>query len=142
MSETTRPTRAEPSPFVPGVRPPEPATIVIFGGTGDLATRKLFPALFGLWQHGFLPGPFAVVGVSNLVFTDDSFRALVAGAIGEHNPEATPDLASRFAANVFYQVVDFGRPDDLKALDGRLAGLEGKLKLPGNRLFYLPLAPS
>lgn len=142
MSETTHPARAEPLPFVPGVRPPEPATIVIFGGTGDLATRKLFPALFGLWRSGLLPAPFAVVGVSNLVYTDDSFRALVAGAIGEHHPEATPDLAARFAANVFYQVVDFGKPEDLKALDARLAGLERQKGLPGNRLFYLAVAPS
>src|SRR5262245_18682735 len=133
MSETTHPVRAEPSPFVPGVRPPEPATIVIFGGTGDLATRKLFPALFGLWRNGLLPAPFAVAGVSNLVFTDDSFRALVAGAIGEHHPDAAPELAARFVANVFYHVVDFGKSDDLKALAARLAGLERQKGLPGNR---------
>ena len=78
MSETTHPVRAEPSPFVPGVRPPEPASIVIFGGTGDLATRKLFPALFGLWYGHYLPERFLIAGVSNLEFTDDSFRELVA----------------------------------------------------------------
>src|SRR5205823_13866815 len=114
MSETTHPVRAEPSPFVPGVRPPEPASIVIFGGTGDLATRKLFPALFGLWHRGYLPDKFLLAGVSNLDYTDDSFRELVTKSV-EHYPEADADEAGRFARNVFYQKADFGSPDDLKA---------------------------
>ena len=142
MSETTHPVRAEPSPFVPGVRPPEPASIVIFGGTGDLATRKLFPALFGLWHARYLPERFLIAGVSNLEFTDDSFRELVAKSVAEHNADATPDLAARFAANAFYQVVDFGKPDDLKALAARLDELEKTRRLPGNRLFYFAVAPS
>lgn len=54
----------QPSPFVPGVQRPEPFTFVLFGATGDLAARKLFPALFGLWQSGFLPEEFALVGVA------------------------------------------------------------------------------
>jgi glucose-6-phosphate 1-dehydrogenase len=142
MSEATHAMRAEPSPFVPGVRAPESATIVIFGGTGDLATRKLFPALFGLWHNGFLPERFVVAGVSNLEFTDDSFRDLVTRSIAEHRPDATLEMAARFAANAFYRVVDFGKPDDLKALDGRLAEIERQRGLPGNRLFYFAVAPS
>src|SRR3954469_21013220 len=51
------------SPFVPGVRPPEPFTLVIFGATGHLAARKLLPALYGLWRGQFLPRELVVVGV-------------------------------------------------------------------------------
>ena len=52
------------SPFIPGVQPPEPFTLVIFGATGDLAARKLLPALYGLWQGRFLPENFVIVGVA------------------------------------------------------------------------------
>ena len=54
------------SPFVSGVQAPSPFNLVIFGATGDLATRKLFPAIFGLWRKGLLPTEFAVFGVSRL----------------------------------------------------------------------------
>lgn len=141
MSETTHAPRADPSPFVPGVRPPEPATIVIFGGTGDLATRKLFPALFGLWHAGFLPERFALAGVSNLEFTDESFRDLIAKSVAEHHPDATPAAAAKFAARAVYQVVDFGKPEDLTALGRRLADVERDRGLRGNRLFYFAVAP-
>jgi glucose-6-phosphate 1-dehydrogenase len=50
-------------------RTPEPVTLVIFGGTGDLARRKLLPALFRLWQHQLLPESFAIVGVAREQFT-------------------------------------------------------------------------
>ena len=50
-------------PFMPGVSTPEACTIVIFGATGDLAGRKLLPALFGLWRGRLLPEQFSIVGV-------------------------------------------------------------------------------
>src|ERR1700722_14026950 len=99
MSETIQRLPNEKNPFVPGVRAPEPCSVVIFGGTGDLATRKLFPALYGLWHDGYLPERFLIVGVSNLDFTDTSFRDLVAKAIVEHHPGATTEASVRFAAN-------------------------------------------
>ena len=121
--------------------PVEPFDIVIFGGTGDLATRKLFPALFGLWHRGYLPEKFLIAGVSNLDYTDDSFRELVTKSV-EHYPEAAPDDPGRFAKNVFYQKADFGSPDEMKALDRRIEELEKGRGLPGNRLFYFAVAPS
>ena len=53
---------AQLSPFVSGGPLPEPFTIVIFGATGDLAARKLLPALYALWHGRFLPEQFAIVG--------------------------------------------------------------------------------
>src|SRR5262245_56007432 len=78
----------QPSPFVPGVQRPEPFTLVIFGATGDLAARKLLPALYGLWHAGFLPEPFAVVGVGRRDKNDDAFRAEVRHAVGTFRKDA------------------------------------------------------
>src|SRR5438874_10328824 len=69
------------SPFVPGVQPPEPFTLVIFGATGDLAARKLLPALSGLWHGRLLPDRFAVVGVGRRDKNDEAFRADVRAAL-------------------------------------------------------------
>jgi glucose-6-phosphate 1-dehydrogenase len=141
MSEPTHHPH-EDNPFVPLARPPEPCSIVVFGGTGDLATRKIFPALFALWAGRYLPERFLIAGVSIDDQTDDSFRELIAGAVAKHHPEATADQAARFAANVFYHKADFGSVLELKELGNRLDELEKARKLPGNRLFYFAVAPS
>src|SRR5690242_13095393 len=52
----------------------EPATFVIFGGSGDLAHRKLLPALYNLHVDGLLPPRVAIVGVGRSVMTDEAFR--------------------------------------------------------------------
>src|SRR2546423_12577514 len=60
-----------------GLTPPivtQPVTLVIFGGGGDLAHRKLLPALYNLYVDGLLPPRFAVVGVGRSAQTDDAYR--------------------------------------------------------------------
>ncbi len=57
----------------------EPVTIVIFGGAGDLAHRKLLPALYNLHVDGLLPPRFAVVGVGRKAMTDDDVSRLRQG---------------------------------------------------------------
>src|SRR5438552_6392642 len=60
-----------------GVTPPiatQPVTLVIFGGAGDLAHRKLLPALYNLYVDGLLPDNVAVVGVGRRDFNDEAFR--------------------------------------------------------------------
>jgi glucose-6-phosphate 1-dehydrogenase len=142
MPEVTIQPRGERSPFVPGARPPEPCSVVVFGGTGDLATRKIFPSLFALWHNGLLPAQFVIAGVSVQDFTDDTFRELIRSSVAKHHPEAPADEVARFAGNVFYQKADFGSRDELAALHRRLADLEKARGLPGNRLFYFAVAPS
>src|SRR5437762_1133961 len=91
MTTATRPVPGpvpKGSPFIPGVRLPEPFTLVIFGATGDLAARKLLPALHSLWRGGFLPGELAVVGVGRRDKTDDGFREDVRTALGTFGKES------------------------------------------------------
>src|SRR5204862_7850043 len=62
------------SPFVSRVKAPEPFTLVLFGATGDLAGRKLLPALASLLQSKYLPAEFAIVGIGRRDKTDQVFR--------------------------------------------------------------------
>ncbi|MCC6419419.1 MAG: glucose-6-phosphate dehydrogenase [Gemmataceae bacterium] len=127
---------------VSGVRSPEPFAIVIFGATGDLAARKLLPALFGLWQGGFLPVDFVVVGVARRDRGDDGFRKDVRAALATFRKDAAGEALDGFLARVFYHAADFGTAEGLRGLKGRLEALEAEHRLLGNRLFYLATDPS
>jgi glucose-6-phosphate 1-dehydrogenase len=130
------------SPFVPAVQPPEPFTLVVFGATGDLANRKLWPALYGLWQGRWMPSDFALIGVARRDKSDDAFRKEVRGVLpSPASPPAEGDGPDGFLANVFYQSADFTTPQSMQELARRIGRLEGERKLPGNRLFYLATDP-
>src|SRR5262245_39710305 len=70
---------------------PEPCAVVLFGATGDLAKRKLAPALYHLARGGNLPSDYAVVGYARRDWTDDQLRDELAGMLrpagGGHDAE-------------------------------------------------------
>ncbi|HUQ41511.1 MAG TPA: hypothetical protein VM052_03320, partial [Candidatus Limnocylindrales bacterium] len=66
-------------------RVPKPATLVLFGGSGDLSHRKLVPALYNLALQRLLPASFAVVGAARSPLTNDAFRAELHDAVAEHS---------------------------------------------------------
>ncbi len=129
------------SPFVSRVKPPEPFTLVLFGATGDLAGRKLLPALAGLLQSRYLPAEFAIVGIGRRDKTDQTFRADVRKDLAEFRKSESENDANDFLAHLFYQRLDFTSPEGMKGLAERLHELERDRKLPGNRLFYLATDP-
>ena len=59
----------------------EKALFIIFGGTGDLAQRKLYPALFNLYRRGHIQKSFAVIGTARRPWTDEHYREVVADSI-------------------------------------------------------------
>jgi glucose-6-phosphate 1-dehydrogenase len=133
----------EVSATLPGVQLPEPFTLVIFGVTGDLAARKLLPALHGLWQRRCLPRQFAIVGVGRRPNTDDGFRSGVQtnlAAFGRPAAAADRDEGD-FLGHTFYHQADFLTADGIRSLGRRLHALEEEQRLPGNRLFYLATDP-
>src|SRR5438105_12725796 len=88
------------SPFVSRTKPPEPFTLVLFGATGDLAARKLFPALAGLLKNGYLPQEFAVVGIGRRDKTDQVFRDDVQKDLAEFRRDASAPDTQGFLAHV------------------------------------------
>jgi glucose-6-phosphate 1-dehydrogenase len=121
----------------------DPATIVIFGGAGDLAHRKLLPALYNLHLDGLLPGRFAVVGVGRKPLSDDAYRAFARDGV-EHFSRRSPDPAhwQTFADALYFVGVDLEEPPALATLGARLDTIEHERGLPGNRVYYLAVPPS
>jgi len=125
-------------------RVPEPAAMVIFGASGDLAHRKLLPALYSLTRDRLLPARFAIIGFARRAMTDEAFRDELRAACAEHarRRPLDNDLWAAFAANIFYQQGSYDDPASFAALKTRLEGIERTLGLPGNRVFYLATPPS
>ncbi len=88
--------------------------LVIFGGTGDLAWRKLLPALFQAFRHGSLPEGGRIVGVARDNLSDEQFRALIKSRFDAVDPRKRPNLEEyeRFAALLNYLRMDLSKPAD------------------------------
>lgn len=113
---------------------PDPQILVIFGATGDLAQRKIFPALYQLAVNDQLPRPFVCVGVGRREKTDAQFQEEVKKAAKAQNVE--------FQQQFHYFKGDFDNPNDYEKLSAYLADLDKRHGTQGNRLFYLATPPS
>ena len=115
------------------------ALIIIFGATGDLAKRKLFPSIFHLCQHRQMCGDFAVVGIGRRDWTNEKFRETVAHGVEKaFSPEQSLD---NFTSNFYYHSLDVTDPDSYQDLNDMVIDLENRYQTGGNRLFYLAMAP-
>jgi glucose-6-phosphate 1-dehydrogenase len=118
-----------------------PLTVVIFGASGDLTSRKLVPALFNLAQKGRLPAEAKVLGVSRTAFTDDAFREHLAEKAREALAGESFDPAkwAEFAKRVHYVAADVTQPGGTAPLEGWFKANEGAGG--GRRLYYLSVSP-
>jgi len=118
-----------------------PHTIVIFGASGDLTSRKLVPALYNLMRTGSLPAETRIVGFSRTPMTDDEWRGSLRETTAKHCDCGPLDEASwrAFAAHVHYQPGDIAETADFGRLESRLRSLEGEG--PTDRVYYLATAP-
>jgi glucose-6-phosphate 1-dehydrogenase len=124
--------------------PTDPATIVIFGGSGDLSKRKLVPALFELDREKQLPPTTAIVGYARTGESDETYRAEMKAAVAEFarkKPIEETEWTS-FASRLFFFRGDLKIPKNYADLKARLESIEKERSLPGNRLFYLAIPPS
>ena len=134
--------RAAPSPFG-GPRNPDPCSLVIFGVTGDLAYRKLLPALYDLGCHGVLPFGTTIVGYGRQEMGDEGFRDLMRKAIDDHYGEETVDasMCERILLTPRYVQGQFDDSEGLKRLSQVLDTLDEDGGTRGNRMFYLSKPP-
>jgi glucose-6-phosphate 1-dehydrogenase len=132
--------QAKASPFVPSTHRPEPFTLVVLGVTGDLAARKILPALYGLWQGDYFPADFAIVGVGRRDKNDEAFRGDVRKALAEFGHERpADDCWKRLASHLHYLRADFNA--GMEPLADGLRKIEARDHLPGHRLFYFAVDP-
>jgi glucose-6-phosphate 1-dehydrogenase len=141
------PPRAEENPLREGLRlerVPDPAAFVLFGATGDLAHRKVIPALYQLWRTNLLPHEFVTVAVARRPYTDDSFRAEIRKTLEQFSRVLPLDETAwtEFAKRLCYQQLDFDDAGAYRRLADRLDQVDREQGTAGNRLYYLATQPS
>lgn len=130
--------------FIPPLnRPlPESCSLVIFGATGDLTHRKLIPALYHLSVENALPTNFRVIGFARREKTDTAFQEELGITTRKFSRTAIDDLKwSNFAKSISYHRSEFHDLNGYCELAKKLAQEDAVTKRPGNRLFYLAVAP-
>ena len=121
----------------------DPCTVILFGASGDLAKRKVIPAMFDLAQHNSLGERYSIIGFARTPMTDESFRTTIGEAaktISEVGP-IEPAKWNEFSSNLYYSAGEYGNPDSYTQLAKRLAEIDKEKNLGGNRLFYLSTPP-
>jgi glucose-6-phosphate 1-dehydrogenase len=136
---------ADENPLTEGLErlPVRPTTLVIFGATGDLAQRKLLPALYNLAHEGALPERFNLIGVSRADKPHEDYRELARESI-ERNSRHSPDdkVLSALLENIRYVPGTFDDPAVYEQLERTAAEFDEAAGMRFNRVFYLSTAPA
>ena len=121
--------------------PPDPCILVIFGASGDLAHRKLFPALYSLHRQRLLPESWSILGFARGEWDDDGFRREMQAAVQKVHPLDAGEWQA-FAKNLYFLCGDFSSSDDYALLRKRIEKVRSEQNLPDNILFHLATPPS
>lgn len=120
---------------------PPPTIITIFGATGDLATRKLISSLFDLFQNGYLPFAFKVIGVSRRPLSHEDYREIAKNSILSKGGPLKEDILEEFLAHISYTQGTFDDTESYERLKGVLEIEESLFGQCTNKLFYLAVPP-
>jgi len=122
--------------------PSQPCAIVMFGASGDLAQRKLLPALYDLAFHACLAPRFRLVGFARTKMDDAEFRRKSDESLSKVKaPGAGDKRWADFLEHLHYFAGDYNDPEAFQRLAKRLDELDSEGQLGGNRLFYLATPP-
>jgi glucose-6-phosphate 1-dehydrogenase len=134
------------NPLLEGLGPrrtPEPCALVIFGASGDLTHRKIFPALYALAYRRLLPERFAVIGSARSDWTDEEFRDRMERAVREFGrDDFKQEVWDRLAEATHYLSMDFADSSGEDRLAERLNELDEERGTRGNRVYYLAVPPA
>jgi len=124
-------------------RTPDPCALVIFGASGDLTKKKLFPALYSLAFRRLLPDKFAIVGVARTTESDEEFKARMKEAVQQHGRDEFREEAwDALTDGLRYIATDFADERGEDELAQTLAELDEERGTGGNRVYYLAIPPS
>jgi glucose-6-phosphate 1-dehydrogenase len=132
------------NPLVEGLErlPVHPTVLVIFGATGDLAHRKILPALYNLAHEGALPERFELIGVARRDQPGNAFQQIARESIEKYSrrrPDA--DVLTGLLSDLRYVSGTFDEPAVYDELASTLSEFDEQAGQPLNRVFYLSTAP-
>ncbi|WGS64189.1 glucose-6-phosphate dehydrogenase [Marinitoga aeolica] len=114
---------------------PDPAGIIIFGASGDLSFRKLFPSIFKLFKNRKLVN-FYILGVGRTNYSDEDFREKIRESLGNN------ELISKFLNHVYFLSGNYDNDELYLNLKNRLENLNNKHNTKDNKLFYFATPPN
>ncbi|GEN74319.1 glucose-6-phosphate dehydrogenase [Chryseobacterium hagamense] len=121
----------------------QPTTIIIFGATGDLAKRKLFPAFYNLYIDGRMPKGFNIVALGRSENTDESFKSYIRENLENFSrKKVTSQEWAGFQAHITYFQHQLDQESSYQSLQKKLNSLDEIYGMRGNRLFYLSIGPN
>ncbi len=124
-------------------RVPEPCALVVFGVTGDLARKKLLPAVYDLANRGLLPADFVLLGFARRDWGDGDFEELARTAAKEHaRTEWKDDVWARLSGEIMFVPGSFDDDDSFDTLHKALGDLCDSHGIKGNAAFYLSVPPA
>lgn len=119
-----------------------PSSLVLFGVTGDLARKKLMPAVYDLANRGLLPPSFALVGFGRREWDDSEFAAQVKDSVRRHARTAFDDTVwNQLAEGIRFVQGNFDDEDAYVRLKDTMADLDADRGTRGNHAFYLSIPP-
>jgi glucose-6-phosphate 1-dehydrogenase len=121
----------------------EPTIFIIFGAGGDLAWRKLIPAIYNLYLDGWMPERIIVLGLDRAEMSDDKFRNHLQEGVDKNSRKGKVDKKrwNAFAENLFFMKADFGDDRCFKNLAARVAKIEKGWNTQASKIFYLAIPP-
>ncbi len=119
-----------------------PSVLVIFGGSGDLARRKLIPAMYNLYLDGLLPEGSAILGLGRKQMSHEMFRATLREGVEKFSRRAiVEEKWGSFEKSIYYLSGEIEKQQHYDDIFTFTKKLEAERNLPGNRLFYLAIPP-
>ena len=119
-------------------RVPDPHVMVLFGATGDLSHRKVFPALAQLWRTNLLPQDWQLVAVGRRPYDDETFRAEIGKSLEQYSRvKLETEVGAQFLSRISYHQGDFADDAAFDRLAERLDAMDAEFGTQGHRLFYL-----
>jgi glucose-6-phosphate 1-dehydrogenase len=128
----------EKSEFAPALHP---TIFVIFGITGDLAARKLLPALLSLYSKRLLPQRFSIIGFSRRPFTRDEFREFIRSRLNVRFGQFREEDIKHFIDHIVYVRGFFDQHESYIQLSAKLAEIDKSWGQCSNKLFHLSVPP-
>jgi len=122
----------------------QPTSIIIFGATGDLAKRKLFPAFYNLFIEGRMPEQFNIVALGRAEKDNDDFKNYIKEnlVLFSRNQVSIDTEWEKFQSHITYFRHQIDEENSYKELDEKLKTLDNDYGIRANRLFYLSIAPN